>query len=407
MSREASDNLYIDLGYFTPEEYYVYEAEADAVLSSSTTVTANVGFLKQANAVLATNVTLSADAGIVKQAEATLASASSVAVTGSKLVSLIRQEPVTWDEIESWTDWYRTTWDPDYSNENYQVISSLTADGRRIKLFDADLNSISNLSASITNTVNADIVCQSQATLQATALRTKQLAANILSEGFVVTAAGKIADFFVPMQVSSTLTVDANTNILGDVVLSSNSTLLADADVVRSAQINLNSQSGLTAQVNATVSIDAVLQSQAALSAEITTLIFVSAALSAEVNLTAQTQGTVTAGANLTSNTSLQTIGQRRASLNADILSQSNLDASIDRVVTFSSNIQSNGFILVAGRALQLDPYLTYVIEQESRTFVITGESRLFTVAEDSRVYIITEETRDYTVEPNTLVNII
>lgn len=34
MTRQVTDNLYIDLGYFTPEEYYTYEANAEASLTT-------------------------------------------------------------------------------------------------------------------------------------------------------------------------------------------------------------------------------------------------------------------------------------------------------------------------------------------------------------------------------------
>lgn len=48
MTRQVTDNLYIDLGYFTPEEYYTYEANAVANISSQATFvcTADGGAVK-------------------------------------------------------------------------------------------------------------------------------------------------------------------------------------------------------------------------------------------------------------------------------------------------------------------------------------------------------------------------
>jgi hypothetical protein len=46
MTRQVTDQLYIELDYFTPEEYYVYIAEAAAAISSSATMTVAVGVTK-------------------------------------------------------------------------------------------------------------------------------------------------------------------------------------------------------------------------------------------------------------------------------------------------------------------------------------------------------------------------
>ena len=51
MSRQATDQLYIELDYYYPEEYYVYTAEAVAAVSSSATMSCSAG--KIVNAVVA------------------------------------------------------------------------------------------------------------------------------------------------------------------------------------------------------------------------------------------------------------------------------------------------------------------------------------------------------------------
>jgi hypothetical protein len=47
MTRQVTDNLYIDLEYFTPEEYYTYEAEATASASASAELSVDIGVIKQ------------------------------------------------------------------------------------------------------------------------------------------------------------------------------------------------------------------------------------------------------------------------------------------------------------------------------------------------------------------------
>ena len=67
MTRQVTDQLYIELDYFTPEEYYTYYTEAQAALASEATLTAN--------------------AGIVKVFSAALTSSATMSVTGSKLIN--------------------------------------------------------------------------------------------------------------------------------------------------------------------------------------------------------------------------------------------------------------------------------------------------------------------------------
>jgi hypothetical protein len=52
MSRQNTDQLYIELDYFTPEEYYVYVAEAEASPNDAFTVSASIGVIRAADAEL-------------------------------------------------------------------------------------------------------------------------------------------------------------------------------------------------------------------------------------------------------------------------------------------------------------------------------------------------------------------
>lgn len=284
---------------------------------------------------------------------------------------------------------------------------NLLADGVVSQFVTANLNSSSNLSiqASKSVGVNADITANAAA--ETAALRTKQLAADILSEGFVLSAVAKVADFVVPMTVTSQFVANGTTNILGSATINSDTNLLADINLQATADAVLNTESTLTAGFNVVISADAVLSSDSALAAEFDRLILASADLNSATDLLAQTVGNVTGGADLVTEFTLTAQGLKTARANADITASAQLTASVDRVVRFSADIASQGFVLVAGEVLQLDPELTYVIEQETRTLVITGESRLLEVDQESRVYIITEETREYTVDQSTAVNII
>jgi hypothetical protein len=48
MTRQVTDNLYIELDYYYPEEYYTYEAEAESVMSAESTVSCDIGVIRSA-----------------------------------------------------------------------------------------------------------------------------------------------------------------------------------------------------------------------------------------------------------------------------------------------------------------------------------------------------------------------
>lgn len=404
-----------------------YKIDSDAVLQSEASLTSTPGFIfdvpvdLEASAGTLTaaakigaflvdlpaHTTLTADISVISPITVDISSSSSLSVNAGKLIELIREEPVTWDEISSWSDWYREVWDPVFSNENYVAETSLNADGRAIQIVSADLSSASSLTVDAKKSVTLAANVSSTASADIAALRTKQLAATILAEGFAVTAAAKIADFFVPMTTTATLDVTGSTDTFVSANLNSATDLLADANVAFVGAANLDNVTSLTANGDVVISGSADLSSQATLSAALRRLIKANADLNSATDLTAQTLGSVTGSADLNAVTVQTATAKKTARITADLNTRATFAARVDRIVRFSADIQSNGFILVAGEVLQLDPELTYVIEQETRTFVITGEDREYIIDEESRVYIISEETREYAVEPSTAVNII
>jgi hypothetical protein len=71
MTREVTDNLYIDLGYFTPEDYYVYEASAEANFASAATFTC------------------SADAGAVKDFSVAITATATQTTVNTRVIDFV------------------------------------------------------------------------------------------------------------------------------------------------------------------------------------------------------------------------------------------------------------------------------------------------------------------------------
>lgn len=58
MTRQVTDQLYIDLDYFTPEEYLVYTAEAEVNVSSQSSVTCEFGKIQSAESAMTVTTTI-------------------------------------------------------------------------------------------------------------------------------------------------------------------------------------------------------------------------------------------------------------------------------------------------------------------------------------------------------------
>lgn len=83
MSRQATDNLYIELDYFTPEEYYTYEAVAASAVTSTTSLSCNGGKLLITEAAVSANFTPTLIVEVTKNSFAILDTISTVSVIPS------------------------------------------------------------------------------------------------------------------------------------------------------------------------------------------------------------------------------------------------------------------------------------------------------------------------------------
>jgi hypothetical protein len=74
-----------------------------------------------------------------------------------------------------------------------------------------------------------------------------------------------------------------------------------------------------------------------------------------------------------------------------------------------STTVTLAGFtaVLSDGYVIHIDPYLTYLIAQETRNYLITSDVRDYRIAQETRTRQIPAETRLYAVESDTRVNTI
>jgi hypothetical protein len=115
MTRQVTDQLYIELEYFTPEDYFVYTAEAQAACASTASMSVSAGVIKSTQVAMAvtstavatishiegadlfafTNSTLVAQAQVIKSTNVALSSQVTFAATVNKIITFDSAEAAT------------------------------------------------------------------------------------------------------------------------------------------------------------------------------------------------------------------------------------------------------------------------------------------------------------------------
>ena len=161
MTREVTDNLYIELGYFTPEEYYTYEANAEADFASAVTFTcsADAGSIQSGEAALSVSVSVSATASRIKEFAAGFTGVFSPTMSAVAIVNL---------------------------GSSVNVVATLSVSAVRNRAVDIVLDNIANISAQSARTRETTAGFDATSNLNADFL-VVQLAQAALSSTFTQT----------------------------------------------------------------------------------------------------------------------------------------------------------------------------------------------------------------------------
>ena len=268
---------------------------------------------------------------------------------------------------------------------NFAVESTLTANNTRVKFADTALQSEFLVIADNSRLRDHSADFSSEFAVNAEPLRIKTSAVSFESIATNLTAAAKIGDFLVTLESTSTVTAQAEYTARPVLELVSDSTVEVDSIVTVQGAADLVSES------TAIISVDKVKPMGAELSSEFTQQATAVKITDITENFAANTDFAVAeqrirlAKINVSSEFNFGVDALKARTLQANLLSESELLASVFNIVQVSAALESQGFVLIAGRVLQLDPYLTYVVAQETR---------YYTVAPESREFIINQETR-------------
>jgi hypothetical protein len=227
MTREATDNLYIELGYFTPEEYYTYEAYAVAALSSEVTFTCDaevLGVVEEGVADLTVSVSISADANVTREFDSAFATEFAQVTDAGKIVDAI---------IDS-ISLFNPNFDVNAQlagDALLEVISSLENTISKIAGNASTLESIINLSLQSDRYREFDSAFSTSFTEEIDAARFRD------TEVFLAASSSLSCDFVVDRSAISlevgefTLAADVDSVTLADAAVSSTATLYFQPDV--------------------------------------------------------------------------------------------------------------------------------------------------------------------------------
>jgi hypothetical protein len=133
MTRQVTDELYIDLGYFTPEDYFVYVAQADSDIESEALLQAVASAVRSADTAADAESVVSVSASVIRQATVSIQGAGSVTVTARARrqaeTDLVTAVNLTADSVRT-------------RRVNSQLVASasLTANNVRLRAYESELS---------------------------------------------------------------------------------------------------------------------------------------------------------------------------------------------------------------------------------------------------------------------------
>jgi outer membrane protein assembly factor BamB len=348
--------------------------------TASFTVAAIPTYIRNANAAISSQATFSAQPTVVKKGEAALSSAATVTANNARTRGV---------------------------NANITAQATLTTNVARTRGIDASVSAQVTVTPIARKTASAGSAVSSAFAIASTLLRIRQSAIATESVATQLSAVAKVGSALVTIETASTLNCDAFKAVIAQGNLSSNFAVSAEASLVKEVSANLQSAVTVTASINRTRSVLGSFTTQATVTADVTKVIFADAVLTVASQLAAAPIKTTFVSASITSVVILSATPNAELFITAGLSNAFAFNAVGRFIVNGGANLTAFNTVLSTGTVIQLDPYLTYLVEAESRNLVITGETRLFTVIEESRNYMITEETREYAVEQQSAVNII
>lgn len=252
---------------------------------------------------------------------------------------------------------------------NLNTTATISAEISKFAGSQAQLSTTATLAIAYTRIRPASIQTDSIAT-QLTAAFKNATGTVLLESSFAQqTTAVKTTEIVKELNAVASTSAQAQTTVFAEANISASVTQTVQATKFRPAQANLST--------NFAITIDAV---------KITD---VTSNNSAEFTQTTVNGRLRDSTSTQTSAFTQNTTGLRVKLFAVNLNTSATILATAFTLVQFEADLTSNGFVVTVGDVEHIDPYYTYMIEQETRAFQIDEEPRLSTIDPETRVNII------------------
>jgi hypothetical protein len=291
--------------------------------------------------------------------------------------------------------------------QGYFIESDLFADAAIIQLVSVNLSSTFTQTASARKQVGITAQLNTTATLTASGGRVRPFDSTLQAFYTNLAAAAKIARSPITLESTFTLTVDAAVGKLAVVNLTASATLTVDALIVKQFAADFAGTFTQTANNSRLRETSVPLDSVSLVTVVNSRRRETSVPLVIEFTQTADYLVLTSVSANLTASSALLANVTKVAIFASTLTSAFAQTANSSRRRSTPVTLLGFTAVLSDGYVIHIDPYLTYLIAQETRNTLITSDARDYLIAQETRARQIPAETRLYAVESDTRVNTI
>jgi len=254
MTRQATDQLYIEVDYFTPEEYYVYTAEAESAITSQSTISCDAVKIVESISEFTAEFTQTATISHIEGADLFAFSEAELAAVAAR-IRFFNLETLAAFDIA--TDYGLIK--QGASTEAADFALDITAELSRG--FDIDMSAAFSLTADVNifRPLAADLAAESNTSIQAE--KTTDSSAAVASEFTQTADAAKITDIVSSLEEEFQADITAE-RIRGlDSAVSAATEFSAVISHIHGADLIVNGFATLTADVTVDYSGAAVVES--------------------------------------------------------------------------------------------------------------------------------------------------
>lgn len=355
MTRQVSDQLYIELEYYYPEDYYVYIAEAQSSQASNFSITADFTVIKQADSAISSSATVDSTIDIFRNVTADLT------VEASQSSDAVKTASASMITLSLFTPNFIANVSVDPGADLNSVISISTI-ANKIAVSEITASAVFNVGCDAVKTIFADSLVASIATVASTAQRLRDIEAAAIAAFSLAVTEQRFRDF--PAAISSTSTVSAAVS------------------VIRSAQSSSTSESTVTAAAARIRAVDSSLGA----------VVTVSVDYIRQRPFDAQLSATATLSATISKSTGYSAALQSTATINADNLRVRYFDSSLNTTATVVCDaIRPEFFSASLSSAFTIQLIKTYWINKidipsagNSQALAVDGTGNVYYACVDS-----------------------